>query len=166
MSDSLQPHGLYGLYNSLGQNTGVGSLSFLKGIFPTRGSNPGLPHCSQILYQLSHRGSPILTRLCSKSFKLGFSSMWIKNFQIYKLGLEKAEEPGIKLPIFAGSWRKQGDFRKTSTSASLTTLKSLIVWITTNCGTFFKRWEYQTTLPVSWKTFMQVKTQQLEPGMQ
>ena len=43
---------------SLGQNTGVGSLSFLQGIFPTQGSNPGLLHCRHILYQLSHKGSP------------------------------------------------------------------------------------------------------------
>ena len=58
MSDSLQPHGLYSPWNSLGQNTGVGSLSFLQGIFPTQGSNPGLLHCRQIIYQLSHKGSP------------------------------------------------------------------------------------------------------------
>ena len=58
VSDSLQPHGLYSPWNSPGQNTGVGSLSLLQGIFPTQGSNPGLPHCGQILYQLSHKGSP------------------------------------------------------------------------------------------------------------
>ena len=58
MSDSLGPHGLYSPWNSPGQNTGVGSLSLLQGIFPTQGSNPGLPHCRQILYQLSHQGSP------------------------------------------------------------------------------------------------------------
>ena len=46
-------------WNSPGQNTGVGSLSLLQGIFPTQGSNPGLPHCGQILYQLSHKGSPL-----------------------------------------------------------------------------------------------------------
>ena len=45
MSKSLQPQGLYALWNSPGQNTGVGSLSLLQGIFPTQGSNPGLPHC-------------------------------------------------------------------------------------------------------------------------
>ena len=44
--------------NSPGQSTGVGSLSLLQGIFPTQGSNPGLPHCRQTLHQLSHRGSP------------------------------------------------------------------------------------------------------------
>ena len=62
----------------------------------------------------------------------GFSSMWTENFQMYKLGFEEAEEPEIKLPTFVGSWRKQGNSRKTSTSASLTVLKPLIVWITTN----------------------------------
>ena len=56
--DSLQPHGLYSPWNSLGQKTGVGSLSLLQGIFPTQESNPGLPHCRRILYQLSHKRSP------------------------------------------------------------------------------------------------------------
>ena len=54
-TDSLRPHGPW---NSPGQNTGVGSLSLLQGIFPTQGSNPGLLHCRWILYQLSHQGSP------------------------------------------------------------------------------------------------------------
>ena len=75
-------------------------------------------------------------------------------------------EQEIKWPTFVGSWRKQRNSRKTSTSASLTTWKSLIVWITTSCGKFLKRWEYQTTLPVSWETCMQVKNQQLELDME
>ena len=58
VSHSLWLHGLYSSWNSPGQNTGVGSLSLLQGIFPTQGSNPGLPHCGRILYQLSHKGSP------------------------------------------------------------------------------------------------------------
>ena len=58
MSDSLQPHGQYSPWNSPGQNTGEGSLSLLQRIFPTQGSNPGLLHCGQILYQLSHKESP------------------------------------------------------------------------------------------------------------
>ena len=57
ISNSLRPHGLYGSWNSPGQNIGVGSLSLLQGIFPTWGSNLGLPHCRQILYWLSHKGS-------------------------------------------------------------------------------------------------------------
>ena len=62
----------------------------------------------------------MLARLCSKSFKLGFSSMWNENFQVYTLGFEEAEVPEIKLSTFIGSWRKQGSSWKTSTSASLT----------------------------------------------
>ena len=53
VSISLQGHRLYSPWNSPGQNTGVGSLSLLRGIFPTQGSNPGLPHCRRILHQLS-----------------------------------------------------------------------------------------------------------------
>ena len=87
----------------------------------------------------------MLARLCSKSFKQGFSSMWSENFQMYKLSLEKAGEPEIKLPTFTGSYRKQENFRKTSTSVLFTTPKPLTVWITTNSGKFLKRWEYQTT---------------------
>ena len=62
MSDSLWPHELYSPWNSPGQNTGVGSLSLFQGIFPTQGSNPGLPHCRRILYQLSHKGSPYIVK--------------------------------------------------------------------------------------------------------
>ena len=53
-----QPQGLYSLWNSPGQNTGVGSLSLLQEIFPTQGLNPGLLRCMQFLYQLNHKGSP------------------------------------------------------------------------------------------------------------
>ena len=59
VSNSLWPHRLYSPWDSPGQNAGVHSLSLLQGIFPTQGSNPGLPHCKWILYQLSHKGSPI-----------------------------------------------------------------------------------------------------------
>ena len=61
--------------------------------------------------------------------------------------------------------RKIGNSRKTPTPASLTLLKLLTVWITTNCGKFFKRWEYQTTLPASLETCMQIERQQLQPDM-
>ena len=57
VSDCFQPHGLYSPWNSPGQNTGMESHSFLQGIFPTQGLNPGLPHCKEILYQLSHQGN-------------------------------------------------------------------------------------------------------------
>ena len=61
VSDSLRPHGLYSPWNSPGKNAGLGSLSLLQGIFPTQGSNSGFPHCGQILYQLSHQESPLLS---------------------------------------------------------------------------------------------------------
>ena len=60
-------------------------------------------------------------------------------------GFQKAEEPEIKLPKSTGSLKKQENSKKTSTSALLTTPKPFTVWITTNCGKFFNRWEYQTT---------------------
>ena len=58
VSDSLQPQRPHSPRDSPGQNTGVGSLSLLQGIFPTQESNPGFPHCRRILYQLSHKRSP------------------------------------------------------------------------------------------------------------
>ena len=76
-------------------------------------------------------------------------------------GFRKAEKPEIKLPTSAGSSKEQESSRKTS--ALLTMPKPLTVWITTNCGKFLKRWEYQSTLPAS---CMQVKKQQLELDME
>ena len=69
VSDSLRPRGLYSPWVSPGWNTGVGNLSLLQGIFLTQGSNPGLPHCRQILYQMSHKGSPHSSR-CSQIIKI------------------------------------------------------------------------------------------------
>ena len=176
-----------------------------------------------------------LVKKCSKFSKPGFNSMWTTNFQMFKLDLERGEEPEIKLPTStrsskkqkssrktstfalltmskplniigyhwdyltlcmeekygdnnlgyqwvcfalihedpeiklptsAGSSKKQKSSRKTSTSALLTMPKPLTVWITINSGKFWKRWEYQTTLPASWKTYMQVRKQQLELDME
>jgi len=70
-------------------------------------------------------------------------------FQVFKLYLEKAEEPDINLLASVGSSKKQERSGKISTSALLTMPKPLTVWITTNCGKFFKIWEYQTTCPDS-----------------
>ena len=91
--------------------------------------------------------------------------MWTVNLEMFKLDLEKAEEPKIKLPTSIGSSKKQESSRKTSTFALLMTSKPFTVWITTNCGKFLKRWEYQTTLPASWEICRQVKEQQLELDM-
>ena len=124
----------------------------------------------QFLFQYQRRAMPkdvqttiqlhsynMLARYCSKSSKLGFSIKWTENFQMFKLDLEKVKELEVKLPTPVGSWQKQENSRKIPTSASLTALKSLTVWITANCGKFLKRWEYQTILPASWENSMQVK---------
>ena len=89
--------------------------------------------------------------------KPGFSNTWTVNSLMFKLVLEKAEKPENKLPISAGSSKKQESPRKTSISALFTMPKPLTVWIRINCGKFFKRWKYQTTWPASWETYMQVR---------
>ena len=88
-----------------------------------------------------------------------------ENFQMFKLDLEKAEEPENKLQTSVGSLKKQKSSRKTSTSASLTTLN---LWLcgSQQTGKFFKRWEYQTITSASWEIYMQVKKQQLELDME
>ena len=82
-----------------------------------------------------------------------------------ELNPEKAEEPEIKLPTSIGSEKKQANSRKTSTFASLAMLKPLTVWITTNCGKFLKRWEYQTTLFAPEKSVFRSR-RQLETDME
>ena len=82
---------------------------------------------------------------------------------MFKLDLEKVEQPEIKLPT---SSKKQESSRKISTSALLATPKPLTLWITTNWRKFLKSWEYQTILPATWEICMQVKKQQLELDME
>ena len=83
-----------------------------------------------------------------------------------QVSLEKAEEPEIKLPTSAGSSKKEKSSRRTSISALLTMPKPLTMWITTNCGKFWKGLEYQTTWPASWEICMQLRKQQLELDME
>ena len=73
VSDCLRPHGRYSPWNFPCQNTGVGSLSLLRGIFPTQGLNPSLLHCRQTLYQLSHKGSPRILEWVAYPFFSGSS---------------------------------------------------------------------------------------------
>ena len=98
-----------------------------KGWFSSQPQRKAMPKNVPTAIQL--HSFYMLARLCSKSFKLRFNSTWTKNFQMYKLDLEKAEEPEIKLSTFVGSWRKQGNSKTTSTSASLTMLKHLTVCV-------------------------------------
>ena len=67
-----------------------------------------------------------------------------------------------QIASITGSSKKQENSRKSSALASLTMLKPLIVWVTTDCGKFLKRWEYETTRPATWAICMKIKKQQLE----
>ena len=73
VSNSLRPHGLYSPWHCPGQNTGNGSLSLVLGIFPTQGPNPGLLHCTWILYQLRHQESPRILDWVAYLFSSGSS---------------------------------------------------------------------------------------------
>ena len=92
--------------------------------------------------------------------------MWTMYFQMFKLVLEKAEEPEIKFPTYVGLSKKQESSSKISISALLTMPKPLTVWITTNCEKFLKRWEYQAMWPDSYEICMQIRKQWLEMDME
>ena len=96
VSDCLRPHGLYSLWNSPGQNTGVGSLSLLQAIFPTRGSNPGLLHCRQILYQLSHMKAQMQQRVNNCWFKV--KDKWVFIILFNFLWVWKSSYQEVKIP--------------------------------------------------------------------
>ena len=135
-----------------------------KGQFSFQSLRKAMPKNVQTTTQL--HSSHMLSKSCSKFSKPGFNSTWTVNFHMFKLDLEKAEEPEIEFPTSVGSSKKQESSRETSTSALSTVMpKPLTVWITTNCGKF-KRWEHQTTWPASWEICMQVKKQQLEQDME
>ena len=133
---------------SSGHRTGKSQFSF-------QSQRKAIPKYAQTTAKL--HSSHMLAKECSKFSKPGFNSMWTVNFQMFKLDLEKAEEPEVKLTTSMGSSKKQESSRKTYTSALLTMAKPLTVWTTTNCGKFFKWWEYQNTWPASWEICMQVK---------
>ena len=114
---------------SSGHRTGKGQFSF-------QSQRKAMPKNVQTIALISHTSKEMLKILQARLQQY---------FQMFKLDLEKAEEPEIKLPTSTGSSKKQESSRKTSISALLTMPKALTVWITINCGKFFKRWEYQTT---------------------
>ena len=93
MSTSLWLHGLHSPWNSPGQNTGVGSLSFLQGIFPTLGSNLGFPLCRWIPYQLSHQGSPAGNEASLKIHDRVRGTSWLVNkWRCWKVGREPSDD--------------------------------------------------------------------------
>ena len=121
----------------------------------------------QIMLKLSHNCTHFT---CQQSYTKNSSNL-VSTVQEprtsrFQLALEKEEEPEIKLSTFVALQKKQENSRKTSISALLTTPKLLTVRITTNYGKFFKRGEYQTTLPASSEICMQIMKQQLVPDME
>ena len=108
---------------SSGHRTGKGQFSFQL-------QRKAMPKNAQTTAQL--HSSHTLVKECSKFSTPGFSNMWTMNSLMFKLVLEKAEEPEIKLPASVGSWKKQESSRKTYISALLTMPKPLTVWITIN----------------------------------
>ena len=88
--------------------------------------------------------------------------MWTENSQMFKLDLEKAEEPEDQAANIRWIIEKAREFQKNIYFYA----KPLNVWITTNCGNFLQRWEYQTTLSASWEISAQVKKQELEPDLE
>ena len=126
-------------------------------IFPKRGN---AKECSsyRTIALISHASKVIL-----KILQARLQQYMNCEFSDVETGFRKAEESEIKLPTSAGKWVSS---RKISISALLTMPKPLTLWITINCGKFWKRWEYQTTWPASWETCMQVRKQQLELDME
>ena len=120
---------------SSGHRTGKGQFSFQS----QRKAMPKNARTTRTIALISHTSKVMLKILQARL------QQYVNNFQMFKLVLEKAEEPEIKLPTSAGSWKKQESSRKTSISALLTMPKPLTVWITTNCGEFFKKQGDQTT---------------------
>ena len=145
-----------------------------KGQFSFQSQRKAMPKNAQTTAQL--QSSHMLVKYCSKFSKPGFNSTWTVNFKLdskfkldlekAELDLEKAEELEIKLPTSTGSSKKQESSRKTSIYASLTMPKPSTVWITTNCGEFWKRWGYKITWPASRETCIHVRKQQLELDME
>ena len=116
-----------------------------------------------IISFISHAIKVILKILQARLYK--YLNWELQNVQS---GFQRGRETRHQLPTFFGLWRKQGNFRKKKIymSSSLFMLKYLTLWITTNCEKFLKKCEYDTNLPVSWETYMQVKKQQLELNME
>ena len=156
---------------SSGYRTGKGQFSFQ---YKRKALPKNVPTTRQL------HSFCMLVRLGSKFFNPDFNSTWTKNYQMFRLDLERAEEPEIELPTSIHH-RKSKDLKKKKKkpSASLTMWKPLL-WITKNLGKFFfffffffnklrkilKELEYQTTLPVSWETCIQDKKWQLEPDLE
>ena len=144
----------FGKLNS-GHRTGKGQFSF-------QSQRKAMPKNAQTTAQL--HSSHMLAKWCSNFSKSGFNNTWNHELPDVQAGFRKGRGNQRSNCLHPLDHRKSKSSRKTSTSALLTmpdwsdlAANPLIVWIITNCGKFFKRWDYHTTLPASWETCMQVK---------
>ena len=134
-----------------------------KGQFSLQFQRKAMTKSIQTTAQL--HSSHMLAKYCSTFSKPGFNSTWTMHFQMFKLDLENAGEPDQIVNIH---WimQKAREFQKNTYFCFIDYVKALTVWITTNCGKFFKKWEYQTTWSTSWEIYMQFQKQQLELYME
>jgi len=109
--------------------------------------------------------SPTLAKKCLKFSKPGFNNTWTMKFQEVQAGFTKGRRTRDQIANICLIIEKGREFQKNIYSF-IVYANVLTVWITTNCGKFLKRWEYQTTWPASWEICMQVKKQQLELDME
>ena len=133
---------------SSGHRTGKGQFSFLS-------QRNAMPNNFQIILQLPW--FHMLSRLWAKFLMLSFSRTWTENFQIFRLDSEKADDHIANIHWII---EKARELQKKIYFCLIDSAKPLTVWITTTCGIFLKRWEYQTNLAASWEICMQVKKQQ------
>ena len=138
-------------------------LDWKRSVFipiPKKGNAKGYSNCRTIAL-ISHTSKVML-----KILQARLQQYVNHELPDVQAGFSKGRGTEIKLPTSAGSWKKQESSRKTSISALLTMPRPLTVWITVNCGKFWKRWDYQTTWSASWETYKQVRKQQLELDME
>ena len=141
---------------SRGHRTGKAQFSF-------QSQRKAMPKNAQTTTQLD--SSHMLVKSCSKFSNPGFNNMWTMNYQMFKLVIEKAEEPEIKLLTPAGSSKKRESSKK-HLFLLYWLCQSLWLCGSQQTGKFWKRWEYQTTWSASWEICMQFRKQQLELDME
>ena len=127
---------------------------------------PRQEYCRTLYYFLLLQFKIHTSKVMLKILQARLQQYMNHELPVVQAGFRKGRGTRDQLPTSAGSSKKQESSRKTSISALLTAPKPLTVWITINCGKFWKRWEYQTTWPASWETCMQVRKQQLELDME
>ena len=136
--------------------TGLEKVSFLQS------QRRAMPKNVQTIIQLC--SFPMLVRLCSKSFKLASTVCELRTSRCasWVLKRQRNQRSNCQHPL---DHRKTKEIPEKNIYFCFIDYAEDFLWITKNCGKFLKRWEYQTTLPVSWETCMQIKKEQLEPDM-